>query len=319
VNHPRWRLLLRSIPLGLLAVVLWHEKPWAVRLSVGAPWAVAATIALNLAVYLPLKAARWQVALIDPPPFRRVLAATIEGFLASAAIGFGSGDLVRAARLRRPAGRQEAPAAEGQLASDYGCTWAERGAEALALAILIFVTARLTGLGTVALGLSGLVMVGYVALLGAGRSLVPRLVRWPRVQRALRSGLRASTPRRVAAMVAWSLIGWSSEIAMLVLFQRAFHLAPSFRTALLTLVGINAAIAIPTLAGNFGTFEAGATAALVMCGAPRAVAVSYALAYHLAHVIPVALVATAAYVVRSYGRSGSRRYSTAPARTSTGR
>ena len=114
-------------------------------------------------------------------------------------------------------------------------------------------------------------------------------------------------------MAALSLLGWGSELVMLVLFQRAFHLEPSFRTALLTLVGINAAIVIPTLPGNFGTFEAGATMALVMCGAPRDVAVSYALTYHLTHVVPVAVVATAVYLYRS------RRYMTTPARTSTGR
>jgi uncharacterized membrane protein YbhN (UPF0104 family) len=324
MNHPRWRLALRSAPLCLLAVVLGREKPWTVHLSERAPWAVAATVLLNLAVYLPLKAARWQVVLRDPPPFRDVLAATIEGLLANAAIGFGSGDLVRAARLRRTGGSGEQPAAAGQLAIDYGCTWAERGAEVLALALLIFVTAGLTGLGAVAWGLSGLLMAGYAALVGAGRFavprfLVPRLGGWPRVERALSAGLAASTPRRVAAVVALSLLGWSSELVMLLLFQRAFHLGPSVRMALLTLVGINAAIAIPTLAGNFGTFEAGAAAALVMCGAPRAVAVSYALTYHLTHVIPVALVATAVYLARSYGRSGTRRYRTTPARTSTGR
>ena len=200
-----------------------------------------------------------------------------------------------------------------QLAVDYGCTWAERGAEGLALAILVFVTALLTKLGRAALGLSVLGMLGYFALLTTGRHLVPRLGRWPRVERALSSGLQASTPRRVAAMAALSLLGWSSEIVMLVLFQGAFHLVPSFRTALLTLVGINAAIAIPTLPGNFGTFEAGVTMALVMCGAPRDVAVSYALTFHLAHVLPVALLATGVYLTRS------RRYRTTPARTSTGR
>jgi uncharacterized membrane protein YbhN (UPF0104 family) len=269
---------------------------------------------LNLSVSLPLKAARWRLALVKPPPFRQVLAATIEGLLANAAIGFGSGDLVRAARLRRPASDfAEAQPAEGQLAVDYGCTWAERGAEALALAILVFVTALLTKLGRLALGLSALAMLGYGALILAGRSLVPRLGRWPRAERALSSGLQASTPRRVTAMAALSLLGWSCEIVMLVLFQRAFHLVPSFRAALLTLVGINAAIAIPTLPGNFGTFEAGVTMALVMCGAPRDVAVSYALTYHLTHVIPVAVVATAVYLCRS------RRYKTTPARTSTGR
>jgi uncharacterized membrane protein YbhN (UPF0104 family) len=102
-------------------------------------------------------------------------------------------------------------------------------------------------------------------------------------------------------MAALSLLGWASEIVMLLLFQRAFHLEPSFRTALLTVVGINAAIVIPTLPGNFGTFEAGATMALVMCGAPRDVAVLYALTYHLTHVVPVAVVATTVYLVRSRG------------------
>jgi uncharacterized membrane protein YbhN (UPF0104 family) len=116
-------------------------------------------------------------------------------------------------------------------------------------------------------------------------------------------------------MVALSLLTWSAEIVMLLLFQGAFDVAPSLGTALLTLVGINAAIVIPTLPGNFGTFEAGATIALVMSGVPRAVAVSYALAYHLTHAVPVAMVATAIYLVRS----GSRRYRTTPAPTSTGR
>ena len=103
-------------------------------------------------------------------------------------------------------------------------------------------------------------------------------------------------------MAALSLLGWGSEIVMLVLFQGAFHLDPSFHTALLTLVGINAAIVIPTLPGNFGTFEAGATMALVMCGTPRNVAVLYALTYHLTHVIPVAVVAATVYLIRSRSR-----------------
>ena len=304
---PRTKTILRCLPLVLLALVLWREKPWTVPLSASAPWAVAVMLILNFAVYLPLKAARWRLALIDPPPFRQVLAATVEGLLASAAIGYGSGDLVRAARLRRQ---------KGTLAVDYACTWAERGAEALALGVMVFGAALATHLGALALGLSGAAVAGYFAVLGCGRFLVPRLGRWPRVQRALDAGLQASTPRRVAAMAGLSLLGWAGEIVMLVLFQMAFNLEPSFRTALLTLVGINAAIAIPAVPGNFGTFEACATMALVMCGTPRDVAVLYALAYHLTHVIPVAIVATTVYLVRSHG---SRRYKTTPAETSTGR
>ncbi len=298
-------MALRALPIVFLGFVLGRERPWAVHLSTNAPWAVAGAILLNLVVFLPIKAARWRVALREPPPFRTVLAATLEGLLANAAIGFNSGDLVRAARLRRD---------QAQLAVDYACTWAERGAEAVAFALLVFLTSLVANLGKVAVALSGLLVVGYFVLLGAGRFLVPRLARWPRVQRALGAGLEASTPRRVTIMAALSLLGWASEIGMLVLFQGAFHLGPSLRMALLTLIGINAAIAIPTVPGNFGTFEAGATMAMVMCGAPRDVAVSYALIYHLTHVIPVAAIATVVYLVRS-----NRRYRTTPAETSSGR
>lgn len=287
------KTLLRSLPLCLLAAVLWREKPWRVELSPRMPWAMAGTIVLNFAIYLPIKAARWRVALADAPPFRQVLAATIEGLLANAAIGFGSGDLVRSARLR-----QHTQA----LTVDYACTWAERGAEVLALAVLVFVTALVMKLGRFALGLSALVAAGYLALLVAGRWLVPHVGGWPRLARVLSAGLSASTPKRVAAMAALSLLGWGTELVMLLMFQAAFHLEPTFHMALLTLVGINAAIVIPTLPGNFGTFEAGATMALVMSGTPRDVAVLYALTYHLTHVIPVALVATTVYVVRSRRR-----------------
>jgi uncharacterized membrane protein YbhN (UPF0104 family) len=298
-----WKTALRFVPLGLLAVVLLREKPWAVTLSPVAAWAVAASILLNLVGFLPLKAARWRVALIDPPPFRQVLAATIEGLLANAAIGFGSGDVIRSARLRR----------QRQTAIDYASSLAERGAEVLALAILVLVVSIATNLGPMALALSGGGVAGYAVVLVAGRALVPWLARWPRVQQALSVGLQASTPRRVAAMVALSLLGWSIELAMLMLFQGAFGLPVSVRTAMLTLVGINAAVVIPAVPGNFGTFEAGVALALVMCGAPRDVAVSYALTYHLSHVVPVAIIATAVFAYRS------RRYSTTPSSTSIGR
>jgi uncharacterized membrane protein YbhN (UPF0104 family) len=297
----RLKMALRFLPLALLAVVLLRERPWTVQLSASAPWAVVASILLNFAVFLPLKAARWRIALVRPPSFGRVLAVTIEGLLANAAIGFGSGDLVRAARLR---------AQEGDLAVDYASTWAERGAEAFALALLVLTSALVLRLGPVALVLSSLGVAGYVAMLGAGRSLVPRLGRWPRLQRALAAGLQASTPRRVAAMAALSLLGWSAELVMLMLFQRAFGLHVSFATALLTLVGINAAIAIPAVPGNFGTFEAGAAGALIVAGAPREIAVSYALTYHLSHVVPVAIVATLVFAVRS--RRGARAASFPP-------
>lgn len=307
-------------------MVLWRERPWTVQLAPGALPAVSATLALNVLVILPLKAARWRVALSNPPSFRQVLAATLEGLLANAAIGFGSGDVVRAARLRSQqastggdravlpgAPSQEVPddpgrVGGGRLVVDYVSTWAERGAEVLALALLILGTAVATNLAALAWVIAGLAAGAYGTALAAGRLVVPRLGRWPRIQRGFRAWLQASTARRVVAMAVLSLVGWASEIGMLVLFQTVFHLAPSLRMAVLTLVGINAAILIPSIAGNFGTFEAGATMAMVMSGAPRDVAVTYALTYHLIHVVPVVLVASAVAFVRSHSRTGPHRY-----------
>ena len=220
------KIALRFLPLCLLGAVFWREKPWQVQLSSSIPWAIAATVFLNFGVLLPIKAARWRVALSDPPPFPQVFAATMEGLLASAAIGFGSGDVVRSARLREHTQR---------LPADYACTWAERGAEVLALAILVFIAALTTRLAAFAMVLSALVVMGYLALLASGRRLVPRLGAWPRLQRPLAAGLSASTPKRVAGMAALSLAGWGSEIVMLVLFQSAFHLNLSFQVALLDL------------------------------------------------------------------------------------
>jgi len=288
VIHRHWKTALRFVPPVLLGVILWREKPWTVELSAGAPWAVAAVVAVNLGISLPLKAARWRVALQDRPPFLQALAATFEGVFANAAIGLGSGDLIRAARLRR----------EGRFGLDYAATLAERGAEALAFALMLFATALVARLGALALALAGAIVAAYVGLLVAGRVLLPSLGRWPRFARALAAGLEASTPRRVAIMVAISLVGWSCEVVTLVLMQRAFDIAPSIPTAMLTLVGINAAIAVPSAAGNFGTYEAGASMALIASGVGRDVAVAYAFTYHLSHVIPVAAVATAIYFIR---------------------
>jgi uncharacterized membrane protein YbhN (UPF0104 family) len=286
----RLKSVARFLPLVLLAVVLWREKPWTIGVWGQVPYAMLVTVVLNFAVFLPMKAARWRVALNNPPPFRHVFAVTIEGLLANAAIGLGSGDLVRAARLRR-----EQP----QLAIDYASTWAEHGAEALALLILILVASRFVQLGTAVTVCTLLGMLIYGLLLLLGKRFVPCLKVYPRLQRALDSALCASTPRRVTLMMLLSLAGWASELLMLSAFFWAFRVPVEFHTVLLTLVGINAAIVIPAIPGNFGTFEAGATVAMVLCGVPRETAVMLALTYHLTHVIPVVIVATTVFLIRS--------------------
>lgn len=301
MTSSRLKVALRFLPLCLLGLVIWRERLWTVGLLRVPPWPVAAVIAINFAVYLPLKAARWRVALTDPPRFRQVWAATIEGLFANAAIGLGSGEVVRAARLR---------ADRGRFAMDYGAALAERGAEVLALAILILMTTVMLPLGRLAPALASTAVLAYAGVLWAGGRLVSRVGRWPRVQAGLAAGLAASTPRRVAMMTFLSLVGWASETVMLVIFLGAFHLRADLGTALLTLVGINAAIVVPAVPGNFGTFEAGAAVAMMVRGVPRESAVAFAFAYHLIHVVPMAVVATSVFAMRNLRRTLRQRSAT---------
>jgi len=112
-------------------------------------------------------------------------------------------------------------------------------------------------------------------VLAAGRSLVPRLGRWPRVAARAVVGPAGVHARRVAAMAALSLVGWGCELVMLVLFQSAFHLDPASTLALLTLVGIKRRHRHPDLARQLRHLRSRRHDGLVMCGAPRDVAVLY--------------------------------------------
>ena len=229
---PGVKTALRALPLGPAALVVWREKPWTVQLSASAPWAVVASILVNFVVFLPLKAARWRVAVGStrrrsarfwPRPSRVCSPMPRSGSAAATWCARRACALPIAARWRwtmPPPGRSAAPR----------CS---------ALAVLVFVAALVGNLGAVALALSGLAVAAYVAVLqrravsvrAAARALAAGAAR------AVGGAGRPPPPRRVAAMAALSLLGWTAEIGMLMLFQVAFHLEPSVRTALLTLVG----------------------------------------------------------------------------------
>jgi uncharacterized membrane protein YbhN (UPF0104 family) len=288
--------LLRLLPAALLLLVLQRERPWAhawpaVAPGVGAT-AVLAMVAVNFGVFIPLRTLRWRVALPSPPPFSTLYASLLEGLLASIALGFGSGDVVRAARLRR------STATSSPFAASYGATLAERGAEFLAIAGLLLLGFAVADLGAAGLAGAALIAGAYALTVLGGRRLLPRLSRWPRVQHALAAGLAASRPRPVATMVALSLAGWLSELCILMIGLHAFGLPATPRTALLVLLGIQVAIALPGPPANVGTFEAGVVAGLRLAGVPVETALLFALAYHLVMTVPVALAGAGVFVAR---------------------
>jgi uncharacterized membrane protein YbhN (UPF0104 family) len=283
---------MRIVPLVLLAVVVWREKPWTKPWPAIALGPLAAMIAINFAVFLPLRTWRWRVALTAPPRFAALYASLLEGLLANIAIGFGSGDVVRAARLRGRA----------TFTADYGATMAERGAELVAIACLLLLGVAVAGLGWAGAGAAAACLSIYGAGLLFGRRLLPRLSRWPRLGAGLSAGIEASTPARVLAMTVLSLGGWLSEACILMIGLAAFGLPADPGTALLVLLGINVAIVVPGPPANFGTFEAGVVAGLGLSGVPVDQALVFGLGYHLLMTAPVALAGALVFAVR--GRRG---------------
>jgi uncharacterized membrane protein YbhN (UPF0104 family) len=290
----RWvRALARLLPLPILALAIWKARPWNADLSHASWRLLAAALAINFLVYLPIRALRWRVALSSPPPMRQILFAMLEGFFVGAALGFGSGDAVRSMRLRRQA---------GSFARDFGATMAERAAEIVALAILLALAAAAGSTGPWGYALSSAGIAGYIALLAVGKRLLPAIERWPRLATVLRATLEASTPRRAAGLTLLALAGWMTEVIILLVSLAAFGLPAQFGSAFLVLLGVNLAITIPGPPVNLGTFEAGVTAALMARGIGATPALTFALSYHFLMAVPVILVGASIFLFRGGSR-----------------
>jgi len=119
---------------------------------------------------------------------------------------------------------------------------------------------------------------------GSGSRLTPHLESFVRGLATLRQ--RHSLARAGAL----ALLSWCTRTVVVWSMFPAFGLAASPLHALLALVTINVSIVVIPTPGNVGTFELAAAAALHLLGAPAEVAVSFALALHLAEVVPTALM-----------------------------
>jgi uncharacterized protein (TIRG00374 family) len=106
----------------------------------------------------------------------------------------------------------------------------------------------------------------------------------------IQPGLAALRSRRVAAaVVAMSLGIWLLEVGMVILCGRAIHLPIGPALATIILLGINLAIALPSMPASAGTFESGASLVLVLSGMAKGPAVAFALLYHAVQVVPVTI------------------------------
>jgi uncharacterized membrane protein YbhN (UPF0104 family) len=277
----------------LLGVVLVRAKAWTMDFPVASFGPLAVALLINLLVCVPMRAQRWRLTLHSPPPFLQVLFAMLEGWLIGTAVGFGAGDPVRSARLRREA---------GTFARDFGSTLAERGAEFCALAMLTMLAIPFGIVGMWAAAAACTAIAGYFGTLVLGRRLIRRLGRWPRVAEGLTASLAASTPKTILGVMALTLAGWGTEMAILKIFLGTFGLPADLGTTLIIVVGINVAITIPGPPANLGTYEAGMVAALALRGVPTAPALTFAFAYHILISLSVNICGAVVYFVREHHR-----------------
>jgi len=107
----------------------------------------------------------------------------------------------------------------------------------------------------------------------------------------LRRGLVAvGRPRSLALSWACATGGWLGQCFMAWLSLRAFGLPATPATSLLVVLATALSSAASLSPGNAGTFEAASVLALASVGVGREPALAFALGYHAAHLVPVALV-----------------------------
>jgi uncharacterized protein (TIRG00374 family) len=132
----------------------------------------------------------------------------------------------------------------------------------------------------------------------AAERLVRRTVPSPRIAGALigaiegvRHGLGAlRSPRRLAAVIAWSLVLWLVNAASFWIAFAAFDLPVGFAGALLLQGLLVFGIAVPSTPGYVGVFEAVISAVLLLYGVTATRGAAYALVYHATTFIPITVL-----------------------------
>jgi uncharacterized protein (TIRG00374 family) len=285
---------------------VWHEIRQA-RLG----WLLAAVATATLT--FPLRTIRWWFLLRyegAPLPVTPLWHATAIGFMANNLLPARAGEFARAYAARQLTGVR--------FMTAFGSIAVERVLDGLFLVGLLFVGllgggfAAATTIGNVPLSR---VVAGGAVFFGAVFAATLTVVWLPGLTRrvahttlhavlpdrwagralglldGLLDGLTAlRAPRRLVAVLFWSLVLWLTNAASFALAFVAFRLSLPWGAALV-LQGILAfGVAIPSSPGFFGVFEGATRAALAMYGVTKQSAVSLALGYHIAGFLPITLL-----------------------------
>jgi uncharacterized membrane protein YbhN (UPF0104 family) len=286
----RWQRVRR--PLQALAVVV-VVLVWAVYLSHGVDLkALAATLsrarplpmalAAVLVALIPLaRSAYWKSILVtaEPVPYRLLVRYTLACNAANAVLPARAGDAMRVWLLRD---RHGVPVAQTAAAVVL-----EKVADLLSLVLLVLPLPWLLpklpeGIGSAMRTVLVLALVVIAVLAVASRHATR--VRWL-------SGLEVlGRPILVLRAFGAIVVTWLLDLGSVLLVMSAVGLAGHLEDALLVLLFVNLATAIPATPGQLGTHELGALTALRLQGVAAEPAVAFALLYHAVQLLVVMLL-----------------------------
>lgn len=97
-------------------------------------------------------------------------------------------------------------------------------------------------------------------------------------------------PRTFVAALGWSLAGYLTDAAEVVVCLLAVGVHVPVAASLLVLLTIAMALAVPSVPSGFGAMELSGVAALAILGVPAESALAFGVVYHLIQMIPVTLL-----------------------------
>ncbi len=261
----------------------------------------------------PLRTVRWQYLLRlegETLPFVPLWHATAIGFMATNLLPARAGEFARAYAARRLTG---AP-----FSTAFASIAVERMVDGITLVILLVVGTWAGGfgvdttIGAVTLGqiartasvtFFGILVIAIVVVqrperaLAMTRTVAQALLphRWGdrtiHFVQGLLSGLEAlRSPKRLLAVLFWSLVVWLTAAASLWIAFLAFSIDVPWSAAIMLQSLLAFGVAVQFSPGFFGQWEVVCRYALALYGVPAGPAVSYAFGFHLGGFIPITLL-----------------------------
>jgi hypothetical protein len=291
----RASLIALTVSIGAMAVIGyqldWHAV-FAAWSRVSWPWVLAAALVNILNTWI--EGLRWQTVLRASDirvTARRAFSAMLVGTVGNVLLPLKLGEAARAWTLAR---LTDSPVST--VASTVVLDRIIDGCAVAPLLLVVLLGGAASGVpmpDARTLGIAGAAIVGVAVLARLGWRRLRRShgqgtgSRWEPHLAAFARGLATLKQRHSLARAAgFGVLSWCTRTAVVWAVFPAFGLEWSPLRAAIALLAIHLSIIVVATPANVGTFELAAAGVVHLMGAPPEVAVSYAVALHLAEVVP---------------------------------